>query len=166
MTTPRPSNKLKVTTPSDLEIVMTREFDAPRELVFEAHSKPEHLVRWFGLRGESMPVCEVDLRVGGSWRYVLSAPGGIEMGINGVYQEIVPPERIVTTENFEGEFFEAMGAGTVNTMVLEERDGKTTMTVTVRYKTREARDAVLQSPMEQGAGEAFDRLEELLATLA
>ena len=159
-------NKLEVTTPSDVEIVMTRQFDAPRQLVFEAHTKPEHMVRWFGLRGESMPVCEIDLRVGGKWRYVLSAPGGIQMGMNGEFQEIVPPERIVTTENFEGEFFEMMGSGTVNTMVLEEHDGKTTMTITVLYRSREARDAVLQTPMEQGAGEAFDRLEELLAELA
>lgn len=160
----QPSNKLKISIPNDNEIVMTREFDAPRQLVFDAHTKPEHIVRWFGLRGEQMPVCEVDLRVGGRWRYVLSAPGG-EMGIYGIYQEIVPPERLVTTEVFEGEFFEAMGSGTVNTMVLEEHDGKTTMTLTVNYRTKEQRDAVLASPMEQGAGESFDRLEELLATL-
>ena len=161
----QPSNKLKITVPNDNEIVMTRHFDAPRQLVFDAHTKPEHIVRWFGLRGETMPVCEVDLRVGGHWRYVLTWQGE-EMGMYGTFQEIDPPERVVTTENFEGELFEAMGGGTVNTMVLEEHEGRTTMTLTVNYRTKEQRDAVLASPMEQGAGESFDRLEELLATLS
>ena len=159
------SGKLKVTTPSDLEIAFSREFDAPRDLVFECFTKPEHLRRWYGRRVDEMTVCEVDLRVGGKWRFVL-AEGGEEMAIYGEFLEIDPPERLVQTEYFEGEFFEMMGAGTVNTMVLEERDGRTLMTLTALYKTREARDTVLQSPMEQGAGESFDRLEELLQMLA
>lgn len=161
----RPSTgKLQVTTPSDLEIVLTREFEAPASLVFDAFTKPEHLTRWFGLRDEQMPVCEVDLRTGGKWRFVLSM-GGQEMGMYGEFLEIEPPNRLVQTEHFEGELFEVMGAGTVNTLVLEERDGKTVMTSTILYKTREARDAVLQTPMDEGAGESFDRLEELLLTM-
>lgn len=163
MTTPR-GNRVVLSTPNDYEIVMKRVFDAPAKLVYDAHTKPEHLVRWFGLRGESMPVCEVDLRVGGHWRYVLTAPGG-EMGMYGTFQELDPPHRIVTTENFEGDLFEAMGGGTVNTMLLEERDGRTHMTLTVNYRTREARDAVLRTPMEWGVNESYSRLDELLATL-
>jgi uncharacterized protein YndB with AHSA1/START domain len=158
------SGKLEVTAPSDLEIVLAREFDAPRDLVFDCFTKPEHLRRWFGLRDDEMTVCEVDLRVGGKWRFVLRT-GGQEMGLYGEFLEIEPPSRLVQTENFEGEFFEMMGAGTINTMVLEERDGKTLMINTVLYKTKEARDTVLQSPMAEGAGESFDRLEELLRTL-
>lgn len=162
----RPSTgKLKVTTPSDLEIVMTREFDAPATLVFDAFTTPEHLTRWFGLRDEAMTVCEVDLRVGGKWRFVLSM-GDQEMGMYGEFLEISPPHRLIQTEHFDEPFFEIMGAGTTNTMLLEEREGKTLMTSTVLYKTKEARDAVLQTPMEQGAGESFDRLEELLQALA
>ena len=126
------SGKLKVTASSDLEIVMTREFNAPRALVFDAFTKPEHLTRWFGLRDEKMFVCDVDLRVGGKWRYVLSM-GEQEMGMYGEFLEIDPPRRLVQTENFEGEFFEMMGSGTVNTMALEERDGVTTMRITILY---------------------------------
>ena len=159
-----PTGKLKVSASSDLEIVMVREFDAPRTMGFEAFTKPEHLKRWFGRRVDEMTVCDVDLRVGGKWRFVLSE-GGEEMGLYGEFLEIDPPERLVQTENFEGEFFEMMGSGTINTMVLEERGGVTLMTCTALYKTREARDTVLRSPMEQGAAETFDRLEELLQAL-
>jgi len=158
------SNTLKVTTPSDLEIVMAREFNAPPHLVFDAWIKPEHVARWFGLRGEKT-VAEIDLRVGGSYRFVLGDGAGGEMAIQGEYLEIAPPDRLVCTERFEGQFFEMMGAGTVNTMVLEDRDGRTFMTLSALYKSREARDAVLQTPMAEGAGITFDRLEELLQTL-
>jgi uncharacterized protein YndB with AHSA1/START domain len=148
----------------DLEILMVREFDAPAQLVFDGWTKPEHLERWFGLRDEKT-VATVDLRTGGSYRYVLSDGTGGVMTITGEYVEIAPPNRLVCTERFEGEFFEMMGGGSVNTMVLEERDGKTLMTLTALYKTREARDAVLQTPMEEGAAMTLDRLEELLQTL-
>jgi uncharacterized protein YndB with AHSA1/START domain len=155
---------LTVEARADLEIVMVREFNAPRQIVFDAWTKPEHLERWFGLRTEKTEA-EVDLRVGGSYRYVLGDGAGGEMVIAGEYLEIQPPERLVCTERFEGQFFEMMGSGTVNTMVLEERDGKTLMTLTALYKTKEARDAVLQTPMAEGAAETFDRLEDLLLTL-
>lgn len=157
---------LVVTTPSDREIVMTRVFDAPRQLVFDAWTKPEHLVQWFGRRGDEMTVCEVDLRVGGAYRFVWRLREGGEMGMGGVYREVVPPERLVSTEVFEGEYFEQMGGGsTINTLTFEERDGKTTMTITSLYGSREARDAAIQTGMEEGAAEGFDRLAELLQTL-
>ena len=153
------------TLPSDREIVMTRVFDAPRHLVFDAWTKPEHLVRWFGRRGDTMTVCEVDLRVGGTWRFVWRLRAGTELGMKGVYREIVPPERLVYTETFEGPYFEEMGAG-INTLTFEEHDGKTTLTATALYKSREIRDAVIQSGMEAGAAESLDRLAELLQTMA
>src|SRR3954452_24779572 len=119
---------LQVTTPSDCEIVLTRVFDAPRRLVFDAFTKPELLKRWFGPRGWSLAVCEVDLRVGGTWRFVLRGPEGAEMGMRGTYREITPPNRSVHTESFD----DYPGESVVTT-VLTERDGKTTLTATVLY---------------------------------
>lgn len=156
---------LEVTTPSDTEIVMTREFDAPRELVYEAFTKPEHIRRWLGRRGDTMPVCEVDLRVGGKYRYVWSLFDDGEMGLYGEFLEIEPPSRIVQTENFDEPVFEVMGSGTVNTLVLEERDGKTLMTQTIACKSREARDSIIATGMESGVVESFERLDELLPTI-
>ena len=152
---------LKVTTPSDREIVLTRVFDAPRQLVFDAISKPELLKRWFGPHGHSLVVCEVDFRVGGAWRFVLEDPEGRSMGMSGVYQEIVPGERTVHTEAFDD-----YPGDSVVTTVLTEQDGKTTLTGTVRYDSRETRDAVVESGMEHGAAETYDRLAELLPSLA
>src|SRR5947208_6978098 len=131
---------LKVTTPTDREIVMTRVFDAPRRLVFDAFSKPELLKRWFGPRGWSLVVCDVDLKVGGGFRFVLRGPDGKEMGMRGVYREIVPPERSVHMESFD----DFPGEAQVTT-VLVERDGQTTLTATVLYPSREIRDAVIKS---------------------
>lgn len=160
------ASTLEISTPSDLEIAMTRVFDAPRHLVFEAWTKPEHLRRWFGgLEGWSMPVCEVDLRPGGAWRYVMHGPDGARMAMHGVYREIVAPERIVSTEVFEGEFHDEMGAGTINTLTFEERDGRTVMIATALYRSKEARDAVLASGMSDGAGQSFDRLAEVVRDL-
>lgn len=150
---------LKVTTPSDREIVLTRVFDAPRHLVFDAFSKPELLKRWFGPRGWSLVVCEVDLRVGGGFRFVLRGPDGKEMGMRGVYREIVPPERSVHMESFD----DYPGESQVTAVFVEE-GGKTTMAATVLYPSREVRDAVIQSGMEHGAAESYDRLAELLAS--
>ena len=150
---------LKVTMPSDREIVLTRVFDAPRRLVFDAFSKPELLKRWFGPRGWSMSVCEVDLRVGGGFRFVLRGPNGKEMGMRGAYREIVPPERSVHMESFD----DYPGESQV-TAVFMEQDGKTTLTATVLYPSREVRDAVIKSGMEHGAAESYDKLAELLAT--
>jgi uncharacterized protein YndB with AHSA1/START domain len=163
--TARSDPELVLTTPSDLEISMTRAFDAPRQQVFDAWTKPEHLVRWFGRRGDTLAVCDVDLRVGGTYRFVWRLREGGEMGMHGVYREIDPPARMVATEVFEGEYQEEMGDGTVNTFILEERDGKTTLTVTSLYKSKEARDAALATGMETGVIESYDRLAELLATM-
>ena len=149
------------TTPSDREIEMTRLFDAPRQLVFDAFTNPAHVPHWFGPRGWSVPVCEIDLRPGGSWRYVLSGPEGEEMGMSGVYKEITPPERIVTTESFDDYPGESL-----NTLTLTEEDGKTRYTVTVLYADTETRDAVLASGMSEGAAETLERLAEHLEALA
>jgi uncharacterized protein YndB with AHSA1/START domain len=154
---------LKVTTPSDREIMMTRVFDAPRKLVFEAHTKPELLKRWLGIfRGWSMAVCEIDLKVGGAYRYVWHNTDGREMAMRGVYREIIPSERIVATESFDDPWYEGEAVGTV---VLVEEGGRTTLTSTVRYASKEVRDAVLRSPMEQGVAASYDNLAELLPSL-
>jgi uncharacterized protein YndB with AHSA1/START domain len=152
---------LQVTLPSDREVVLTRVFDAPRELVYDALTKPELLKRWFGPRGWSLVICEVDLRVGGAWRFVLRGPGGAQMGMRGVYRELVRPERTVHTESFD----EYPGESVV-TGVLVERDGKTTLTGTVLYESKEVRDAVVSSGMEHGAAETYDKLAELLPEIA
>ena len=119
---------LKVSLPTEREVVMTRVFDAPRRLVFDALTKPELLKRWFGPRGWSLVVCEADLKVGGAWRWVLRGPDGRDMGMRGVYQEIMPPERLVSTESFDDYPGESL-----NTLILSEEDGKTTFTIMVRY---------------------------------
>jgi uncharacterized protein YndB with AHSA1/START domain len=155
--------KLKVTLPSDREILLTRTFDAPRRLVFEAMSRPEHVVRWWGFRGTTLTIVEMDLRPGGSWRFVLSGPDGQEHPFKGVYREIVPPERVVQTFIYDVEGIRDHEA--VETMTLTEHDGKTTLTVNVLHKTKEARDGHLQSGMEAGSGQSYDRLEELLSTM-
>jgi uncharacterized protein YndB with AHSA1/START domain len=155
---------LQVTTPSEREIAMTRVFDAPRRLVFDAWTKPELLKRWLGVRGGwSMAVCEVDLKVGGAYRFVWRGPGGKEMGMSGVYREIVRPERLVATEVFDDPWFPGEA---VDTTVLVEQDGKTTLTTTVLYASQEARDAVLKTPMTRGVIESYDKLEEYLASIA
>ena len=153
------TGNLKVTTPTDREIVLTRVFDAPRHLVFDAFSKPELLNRWFGPRGWSLVVCEVDLKVGGGFRFVLRGPDGKEMGMRGVYREIVPPERSVHMESFD----DYPGESLVTTVLVEQGD-KTTLTATVLYPSQEIRDAVIKSGMEHGAAECYDKLAELLAS--
>jgi len=156
---------LKVTTPSEREIAMTRVFNAPRRLVFDAWTKPELLKRWLGVRGGwSMVVCEVDLKVGGTYRFVWrKGPDGPEMGMGGVYREVVPPERLVATESFDDPWYPGEA---LDTTVLVEQGGKTTVTTTVLYASQEVRDAVLKSPMERGVAESYDKLAELLASSA
>jgi len=149
---------LKVSLPTEREVVMTRVFDAPRRLVFDALTKPELLRRWFGPRGWSLVVCEADLKLGGAWRWVLRGPDGRDMGMRGIYQEITPPERLVSTESFDDYPGESL-----NTLILSEEDGKTTFTITVRYASQEIRDAVIKSGMEHGAAECYDKLAEMLA---
>jgi uncharacterized protein YndB with AHSA1/START domain len=151
---------LKVTAAGDREIVMTRAFDAPRDLVFDAYTRPDLLKRWLGVQGGwSLAVCEIDLRVGGAYRYVWRHPDHGEMGMGGVYREVVPPERLVCTEKFDQPWYPGEAVGTV---ALAEQGGKTTLTHTMLYESREARDAVLKSPMEQGVAASYDRLEEVL----
>jgi uncharacterized protein YndB with AHSA1/START domain len=150
---------LLVTTPTDREIALSRVFDAPRHLVWDAFTKPELLKRWFGPRGWSLAVCEVDLRVGGGFRFVLHGPDGREMGMRGVYRELQPPERSVHIESFD----DFPGSDSTVTTVMIEREGKTTFTATVRYPSQEVRDTVIKSGMEHGAAESYDRLAELLA---
>jgi uncharacterized protein YndB with AHSA1/START domain len=150
---------LAVATPGRCEIVLTRVFNAPGKLVFDAFTKPELLRRWFGPRGWSLVVCEVDLRVGGGFRFVLRSPGGDQMGIRGTYCEIDAPYRSVHIEAFD----DLPGESEVTTL-LAERDGKTTLTATIVYASQEVRDAVLKSGMEHGAAESYDKLAELLAS--
>ena len=154
---------LKLTTPSDREIAMTRVFDAPRQLVFDAHTKPDLVRQWLlGPPGWSMPVCEMDVRVGGKYRWVWRHDrNGTEMGMGGVYREIVVPERLVTTERFDEAWYPGEA---LNTLVLVEKGGRTTLTQTMRYESREARDAVLKSGMEKGVAASYDRLADLLAS--
>ena len=155
-------DSFRVTTPSDEEVCFTRVFDAPRELVFAAMTKPEHVKRWWGCLGEgySVPVCEIDLRVGGKWRFVNRHPQG-EAVFYGEYLEIAPPGRLVFTEIFEP----YPDAASVVTTVLTEEGGKTRINVSARYPSIEVRDTVLGTGMEKGAGISYDRLEELLAEL-
>jgi uncharacterized protein YndB with AHSA1/START domain len=158
----RNTGALQVTTPTDREIVMTRVFDAPRSLVFDAFTRPELLKRWLGVFGGwSLEVCEVDLRVGGTYRYVWRGPDGAEMGMRGVHREIVPAERIVATEVFDDPWYEGEA---VSTVVFVEQGGKTTITNTVLYASKETRDAVLRTPMEKGVAAGYDKLADLLAS--
>jgi len=158
------SSSLEITTPSDNEIVMTRVFDAPRELVFEAMTKPEHVRRWWGPRKHTCVVCEIDFRVGGTWRYVLRTSDGRDVEFTGIYHEIVPPERMVGTECYVEPRFGNPQWQT--TLTLEEFDGKTKMTNRVLHPSKEQRDANLNSGMESGASETFDRLNEIVVAQA
>ncbi len=158
------STTLKVTTPSDREIVMTRAFDAPRDLVFEVFTQPEHVRHWWGWRSSTMIHCEADVRPGGSWRYVTREENGVEVPFTGVYQEVVRPERVVSTEIYDVEPFN-LGEPAITTVTFSDDGGRTIVTVTALYPSREVRDAVLGSGMESGAAESYDRLAEHLGTL-
>jgi uncharacterized protein YndB with AHSA1/START domain len=155
-------DSFQVTTPSEQEIRMTRLFDAPRDLVFEVMTKPEHVKEWWGRLGEgySVPVCEIDLRPGGKWRFVNRHPNG-EAVFYGEYREITAPSRVVFTEIYEP-FPDSVS---VVTSLLTEEGDKTRLTATVRYPSREVRDMVIGSGMSRGAGISYDRLEDLVAEL-
>jgi uncharacterized protein YndB with AHSA1/START domain len=156
---------LNVTTPTDREIVITRVFDAPRRLVFEAMSRPDLLQRWlFGPPGWSMTVCDNDMRVGGAFRWVWRGPDHAEMAIHGVYREVVPPERVVRAESFEFGC-DAQADEKLATLVLTEKEGKTWLTLTLLFPSKEARDGTLASGMERGMAASYDRLAELLPSL-
>lgn len=156
-----------VTLPTDSQILITREFDAPRHLVYTAFTTPELVKRWWsGERGE-VTLAEIDLRVGGRWRYVMIADGGFEVGFHGVYREIVPNERIVSTEAYEGlpEGLDPDEEASLNTLTLAELDGRTTLTILVEHRTTEGRDGHINSGMEGGMQEAMDRLEQVAISL-
>lgn len=162
--TPKPERRVQIETPGDREIVMTRAFDAPARLVFDAWTRPELIRRWLlGPDGWTMPVCEVDLRVGGRYRYVWSKPSaGITMGMGGVYREIAAPWRLVSTELFDEAWYPGEA---VNTLVLTEHDGRTTATLKTLYASAQSRDAALKSGMADGVDTSYDRLEGVLASL-
>jgi uncharacterized protein YndB with AHSA1/START domain len=156
--------KLSVTLPSDLEIKLTRVFRAPRRLVYEAISKPEHVKQWWGPHGMCLVVCEMDFRPGGAWRFVLQGQDGQLHPFKGEYREIVPAERTISTFIYDVDFIRDHEA--VETLTLTEDDGETTLSVVVRHKTKESRNGHLQSGMEGGASQTYDRLEEHLKTMA
>lgn len=156
-------NKLTVTLPSDLEIMMDREFDAPKELVFDAFTQCQHLKRWWGPRGSELAVCEIDLRVGGKWRRVIRGADGSENPFKGEFLEIDRPNLVSETFIYDVEFVRDFPA--IETATFTERDGKTTVTALVTHTTKESRDGHVNAGMEEGAAESMDRLEELLSTL-
>jgi uncharacterized protein YndB with AHSA1/START domain len=152
---------LQVTTPSDREIVMRRVFNAPRRLVFEAWTNPKYVPQWMlGPPGWTMPVCEIDLRAGGAWHFVWRQADGTEVEMRGVYREVKPPERVVSSESWGGDWPE-----TLNTAVFTEEDSKTNVTITILYPSKEARDAALKTGMAKGAGMSYDRLAKLLVSM-
>jgi uncharacterized protein YndB with AHSA1/START domain len=157
-------DSFKICTPSDCEIQVSRDFDAPRPLVFDAFTKPELVRRWLlGPPGWTMPVCEIDLRVGGFYRYVWrSEKDGSQMGIRGVFREVTPVERVVATERFDDAWYPGEA---LDTTVFEEIRGHTRTTITVLYESQEARDTARRSGMEYGMAAGYDRLETLLPTL-
>jgi uncharacterized protein YndB with AHSA1/START domain len=152
---------MTVTLKSNLEVEFSRVFDAPRRHVFEAHAKPEHVRRWWGPHGSTMTACELDFRPGGKWRFVVRTVGGKQVAFFGEYREIVAPERFVWTFGFDG----MPGPAGLETYTFTEADGKTTLIAVGHFDSIESRDAAIQSGMEKGAAETWDRLEELLRTL-
>ena len=158
------SGTAKVTLPSDTQILITREFDAPRSLVWKAWTTPELVRRWWHANRGEMSVCEIDLRVGGTWRYAMDVEGFGEVGFHGEYREIVPDERLVSTEVYEG-IPDADEHAAVDILTLEEIDGRTLMTVLVEHPTKEGRDAHIESGMEAGMQDAMDLLELVAVSL-
>ena len=155
---------LKITTPSDLEIAMTRVFDAPRHLVFDAMTTPEHVKRWFECAEFALPVCEIDLRAGGAYRFIMRSPDGVDSTLRGIYREVARPERVVFTERFSMPGFTSDEYQVTSTFV--ESGGRTTLTTTILHKTKENRDGHLNSGIEKGVAPAYDRLAEVVATMA
>ena len=167
MTNETTSRSAVVTLPTDTQILVTREFAAPKHLVFRAYTEPDLISRWWTSKRGSMKVCEVDLRVGGKWRFVMDADG-FEVGFHGEYREIVPDERLVATEVYEGapvpEGEEEHAA--TNTLTLTEVDGRTTLTLLTDCGTKEVRDIIIESGMEDGLQDGFDLLEEVARSIA
>ena len=165
MATMTSSGSAKLTFPSDTQIVITRDFAAPKHLVYRAVTEPELIKRWWNAKRGEVTICEVDLREGGKWRYVMETPDGFEVAFHGEYREIVPNERVVTTEAFEGAPDPDVNA-TLNTMTLTEDGDTTTITVTVDCPNQFVRDAIVESGMEAGLQDAYDLLEEVAVSLS
>jgi uncharacterized protein YndB with AHSA1/START domain len=161
------SGTATVTLPTDEQILITREFDAPRHLVYKAFTTPELVRRWWHAKRGEVTLVEIDLRVGGSWRYVMVADDGTEVGFHGEYRELVPNERIVSTETYEGlpEGVSDEDGTTVNTTTLAESDGRTTLTILVQAPSKVTRDAIIDSGMEAGLQDALDLLEHVAVSL-
>ncbi len=161
------SGTATVTLPADDQLLITREFNAPKHLVYKAWTTPELVKRWWNAKRGEVTVCEIDLRVGGRWRYVMVTPDGLEVGFHGEYREIVPNERIVSTEVYEGlpEGVSDEDGGTVNTATFTEVDGRTTVTILVQAPSKATRDAIVDSGMEAGMQDALDLLEEVAVSL-
>ena len=156
------SGTATVTLPTDEQILITREFDAPKHLVYKAWTTPELVKRWWNAKRGEVTIAEIDLRVGGVWRYVMVADGGFEVGFHGEYREIVPNERIVSTEVYEGmPQGDGPEQGTLNTATFTEADGRTTLTILVQAPSKEIRDAIIDSGMEAGMQDAMDLLEQV-----
>jgi uncharacterized protein YndB with AHSA1/START domain len=151
-----------LTLPSDRELVLTRVFKAPARIIFDVWTKPEHVRKWYGVQSTAVTVCDIDLRVGGAWRWVVTKPQGMEIAFSGVFLEIDPPRRLQRTE-----LFEAMpGAGSVVTLTFDENDGQTTFAMHMLFERKEHRDICLQSGMELGVTECFDNIDHLVTALA
>ncbi len=160
------SGTASVTLPTDEQILITREFDAPKDLVYRAWTSPELVKRWWGAKRGEVTVAQIDLRVGGAWRYVLVTDDGVEVAFHGEYREIVANERIVSTEVYEGAPHpEGQEEGTVNTATFTEANGRTTLTILVEAPSKEIRDAIIDSGMEEGLQDAMDLLEEVAVSL-
>lgn len=161
------SRSATVTLPTDEQILIAREFDAPRHLVYRAFTEPELVRRWWHARRGEMTACEIDLRVGGRWRYAMVTPDGMEVAFHGEYLEIVPEERLVSTETYEGVPPEVPeeDATTTNTLTLAEADGRTTVTILVQAPSRVTRDMIVESGMEDGLQDALDLLEQTAVSL-
>jgi uncharacterized protein YndB with AHSA1/START domain len=160
------SGTATVTLPTDEQILITRDFDAPRHLVYEAWTTPELVKRWWNAKRGEVTLAEIDLRVGGTWRYVMVTDDGLEVAFHGEYREIIPNERIVSTEVFEGfSEGEAPEEGTLNTATFDEVDGRTTLTILVQAPSKEIRDAIIDSGMEAGLQDALDLLEQVAISL-
>jgi uncharacterized protein YndB with AHSA1/START domain len=160
------SGTAKVTLPTDEQILITREFEAPKHLVYKAWTTPELVKRWWNAKRGEVTVAEIDLRVGGKWRYVMVTDDGFEVAFHGEYREIAPNERIVSTEVYEGAPpLEGSEQGTLNTATFTEADGRTTLTILVEAPSKEIRDAIIDSGMEAGLQDALDLLEQVAVSL-
>ena len=162
MTTATRHGSAVITLPSDTEILIERKFDAPAALVFDAYTTPAHVQRWWGFESSEWLVCDIDLRVGGAWRFVTREEGGLEVGFHGEYRTISRPTRLVATEVFEGAPDPAPGDEAINDLTLTEVDGVTTLSLRCSYPSKDVRDMVIESGMETGLQVSYDRLEDLV----